>query len=81
MAKARSEIFEFDYFGMRLWYDMDLYDGTIWTCGAETADKNGTLDLWDAFTSDFQEKLYKVIQDHAEDTFWSLRRGGRFEDY
>ena len=79
MAQARSDIFEFDYFGLTLWYDMDLYDGTIWTCGAETADEDGKLDLWDAFTSAFQEKLYKVIQDHADTTFRSLRRGGRDE--
>jgi hypothetical protein len=79
MACTESKIFEFDYFGLTLWYDMGLYDGTIWACGAHTANDDGKLDLWDCFTKAFQDKLYKVIKAHAEDKFWELRVGDSYE--
>jgi hypothetical protein len=79
MACTESKIFEFDYFGLTLWYDMGLYDGTIWSCGAQTANDDGKLDLWDHFTTAFQDKLYKVIKANAEDTFYDLRGGYHYE--
>jgi alpha-tubulin suppressor-like RCC1 family protein len=79
MTQETSELIAFDYFGLTLWYDLELYDGTIWSCGAQTANDDGKLDLWDHFTTAFQDKLYKVIKAHAEATFWELRGGRSYE--
>jgi len=69
MEKVESKIYEFNYHGLVLWYDMDLYDGTIWDYGAGAEDYMGRFELWHEFNSKFQSQLYRVIKHHAEKTY------------
>jgi hypothetical protein len=69
MEKVESKIYEFDYHGLVLWYNMDLYDGTIQNCGAGAEDYTGRFELWHEFNSKFQSQLYSVIKYHAERTY------------
>jgi len=62
------EIFELEYYGLRLWYEMEMESGQVCACGCEAADKDGVLELWDNFTKEFQDELYALIEEDAERT-------------
>ena len=69
MNNKNVKVYEFEYHGLTLWYEMNILNGTIWSYGAYTENSVGKFEHWNEFKTTVQEELYELIKNHALNTF------------
>jgi hypothetical protein len=69
MNNKDVKIYEFEYHGLMLWYELNVLNGTIWSYGVYTEDSLGKFEHWDEFKMTVREELFTIIKNHALCTY------------